>query len=464
MMSLTRALLPAALLLGVPTWGQEVSVNTTTFLQYWRQGTPGFDTESYAPAIQFLELDATGLGRPEISFHFYGWGRADLGRISREGAKRSGDLAFGYFSYRADQGNLEAQVGRIAVNQGVAMEQVDGASFRADLIGGFTFSAFGGIPVHYRVFDALAKHEYEYQRDLIAGGRLSKRFQRKAEVGLSFIQDGTYPAEKLDGYNTYDFTRRQVAVDVRFTPNTILNLSGRTVFDIAHRMEAPDGASPNNARVAEHDYNLAVRLTPMIGATATFTERNFRAFYSGSTLPSLFNPYEPGAFRSRSLAVFLGSYATPFHGVVDVKRTSRDGYGNALRFGGELIGAYSPASIRYGLGLHRVNADSAVYSGVVPTFYGLSHQEVRAWVMHEKDRLTATLDAILHRFDDRANPSLYGKGSLYQIVGSVGFQATPDIRISGDLIRGVATLMQAETMVVLRADCHFSMEQKGGRK
>lgn len=463
MKSCNFLLLPVAFL-SLHAWGQEVSFNSSTLLQYWRQGTPGFETSTYSPATQFLEVDATGLGQEAISFHFYGWGRSDLAEQTRVTGKNTSDMVYGYVSYRAPKGNLEAQVGRIAVNQGVAIEQVDGGTFRADLIGGFTFSAFAGVPVHYRIFDESVQHDYEYQRDLIAGGRLGKRFDRFAELGLSFVQDGTYPGKKLNGYNTYDFTRRQMAVDIRVTPNTLLNMSGRTVFDIADRMDLPADTQANNARVAEHDYNLALRLNPQLGASLTYTERNFRAFYSGTTLPSLFNPQEPGTFRSQGVAFFIGAPTSRFQGVVDLKKTHRDSYGDSLRYGGELRGSVAPANLKYGVGLHRVNADAANYSGIVATFYGLAHTELQGWVTYEKDRMTAAFNAIHHHFDDPANPSLYGKGSLSEIVGALGYQATPDLKVSCDVIRGVSSLMQAETLFVMRADYHFGWARKEGVK
>ena len=126
-----------------------------------------------------------------------------------------------------------ARLGRITVNQGTGTERLDGGSARVDLIGGFTLSAFGGKPIDYRTLDATTQTEYEHQRDVIFGGRLGKRFTRFGEIGLSFLQDGSLPAKELDDRNTFDYTRRQLAGDLHFTPTGIVDLYGRTVFDIA---------------------------------------------------------------------------------------------------------------------------------------------------------------------------------------------------------------------------------------
>jgi hypothetical protein len=146
----TQALLLAALA-AVPGWSQDFSLTSTTFAQVWKEDIPGFEKRNFVPFTQFLAIDATNLYRDEFSLHLFGWGRADLQDASLpEEKKNSGDLAYGYVTYRFKEGNAEVKAGRFTVNQGVAIEQVDGAAIRADLRGGFTFSAFGGRPVWYK--------------------------------------------------------------------------------------------------------------------------------------------------------------------------------------------------------------------------------------------------------------------------------------------------------------------------
>jgi len=457
----THALLLAALAAG-PLCGQDINLYSTTLFQYWNQSPPGFDKSTCEPATQFLSLDATGFRQDSLSFHFLGWGRTDLADQSRAEGKTMGEFSYGYMKYRGPEGNLEAQLGRFAVNQGMTIEQVDGASFRADLIGGFTFYAFGGKPVLYRTSSAAAQQDYDYQRDVIFGGRLGKRFLRIAEVGLLFLQDGSTPAKNLNGHNQVDYTRRQLGVDLRLTPHTAVDFTGRTVFDIAAHMDPAPGTQVNTSRIAEHDYNLGVRISPLYSVNATYTQRNYQAYYAGSIMPSLFNPNEMGAFRSQGLYATLGS-ATSWQGVVDYKRTHRDSYGDATRFGGELRRYPTEAGFQYGFGFHRVNADNVPFSGAFITSYGLSYRELRAWVMYEKQRFTASLDGIHHHFDDADNPNLNGQTSVYEVVASLGYQATPNFKVSGDLIQGVTPLLKKETMALLRADYHFGMALKGGK-
>ena len=458
----THAVLLAALA-SASAWGQDVNVYGTTLIQLWKQDTPGFKSSTFEPATQFLGVDATKLGTDTLSLHVFGWGRTDLADQSRIEGKSTGELTYGYLQYRAPESNLEILAGRLVVNQGVAIEQVDGASARADLIGGFTVSVFGGKPVLYRTIDPTTRREYDFQRDVIFGGRVAKRFSHLAEVGVSFVVDGTSAAKDLPGDNQYDFTRRQVAGDFRFTPNAAIDLSGRTVFDIADHLAPPAGTASNTSRIAEHDYNLGVRFTKSFSMNGTYIERNFRAYYAGTNLPSLFNPYELGRFRSQGLSATLGS-ATSWEGVVDLKRTDRESYGRATRFGGELRWHATGTGLQCGFGAHRVNAADVPVSGVLITSYGLSYTELRAWVMYEKDRFSTTLDGIHQNFKDRNNPNLNGKTSVYEVVGSVGYQATTNIKLSGDLSYGVTPLFQRETMALLRADYRFGLASKGGKK
>ena len=457
----TNAVLLATLA-SASAWGQEVNVYGTTLAQLWKQEAAGFDKKTFAPATQFLGVDAVGLGSDNLSLHLFGWGRVDLADQSRFEGKSGGDLTFGYVKYRAPEGNAEVQAGRFTVNQGVAVEQVDGAAARADLIGGFTISAFGGRPVLYKTVDPVNQKEYDLQRDVIFGGRIGKRFSRYAEIGLSFVQDGTTPARDFTG-TTYDYTRRQVAADIRFMPTSAIDFSGRTVADGQHHIAPPPGGEDyNKSRIAEHDYNLGVKFSPLFSMNATYTQRNFRAYYAGTNLPSLFNQWEPGRFQAQGLSATIGS-ASGWEGVVDFKKTDRESYGQATRFGGELRWR-AKEGVQSGLGFHRVNADDVPISGVYLASYGLSYREIRAWVMVEKGKLSGSLDAIHHNFDDKANPNLNGKTSVYEVVGSVGYQAATNFKIAGDVSYGVTPLLQKETRALLRAEFRFGMASKGGKK
>ncbi len=451
-----------ATLASAAAWGQEVNVYGATLAQLLKQEVPGFGKNTYLPATQFLGVDATNLGSEAISVHMFGWGRQYFYDQSQHEDLAGGELTFGYIKYRAPKGNLEIQAGRFTVNQGVAIEQVDGASAKADLIGGFTVSAFGGRPVRYKTIDLASQKEYDLQRDVLFGGRVGKRFAKYGEIGISFVQDGTTAAKYMPTSNDVDYTRRQVAGDIRFTPTAAIDFNGRTVYDVAHHIAPPAGSNGSDNRIAEHDYNLGVKFTPMFGMTGTYTQRNFRAYYAGTNLPNLFNQYEPGRFRAEGLAFTIGS-ASSIEGIVDIKKTDRESYGQATRFGGDLRWRPKGTPLQTGFGYHRVSADNVPISGVLITSYGLSYNEIRAWVTYEKGKFTASADAIHHNFSDAKNPNLNGKTSVYDLVGSVGYQAWTNLKVSGDLSIGVTPLLQKETRAMFRAEYRFGMASKGGK-
>jgi hypothetical protein len=148
-----------ATLMSATAWGQDVSFYGTTMAQMWKSETPGFDKASYAPATQFLGIDATKLGSDNLSLHLFGWGQFDMADPSfYDGTSNSrGYLSYGYLQYQFAQANAEMKAGRIMVNQSTGFEQVDGVSVRTDLRNGFSVSAFGGVPVHYKTVDSASQ-------------------------------------------------------------------------------------------------------------------------------------------------------------------------------------------------------------------------------------------------------------------------------------------------------------------
>ena len=449
-----------ATLMTVAAWGQEVSVYGTTMAQVWKSEVPGFDTKTYTPATQFLGIDATKLGTDNLSLHLYGWGTSDLGYVKASGGKADGELTYGYLDYRFDHANAEVKAGRFAINQGGGFEQVDGVSARTDLRGGFTISMFGGKPVLYRPDDPAASKDYSYQRDFIFGSRLGWRMKRMGEIGISFLQDGTKPAKDLTIPQPVDYTRKQVGADIHLMPSASIDFIGRTIFDAASHADQPAGMEkPSN--IAEHDYTVRVKLPGQFSVSGNFVERNFYAYFAGTTLPSLFRQDENDKFRGYGANLTWGAPAS-LQVVGDYRHTHRETFGDANRFGAEA--RWTPAEkFLTGFGVHRVNATQAVVVDPRVPSYSLSNTELRAWAMYVADRVSASVDGIVQSFDDKKNPNLNGQTSLYELVASLGYQVTPALKVSGDLGFGTTALAKSEATGLLRAEYRFGMGKKGGR-
>ena len=97
---------------------------------------------------------------------------------------------------------------------------------------------------------------------------------------------------------------------------------------------------------------------------------------------------------------------------------------------------------------------------VLVTRYGISYRELRAWLVGESGKWTYSADAIHQNFDDKANPNLNGKTSVYEVVGSLGYKVGESFKISGDLSHGVTPVFQKETRALFRAEYRFG---KGGK-
>ena len=457
----SNAVLLAALASGF-LQAQDVSMYSTTIAQMWTQDTPGFDKATYTPLTQFLGVDATGLGTDSLSLHLFGWGRADLADKSGPNGKTDGELSYGYLQYRFKQANAEIKAGRFAINQGVGMELVDGVSARADLIGGFMVSAFAGQPVLYKTHDAVSQQDYAFQRDIIAGARIGWRAPKFGEIGVSYLQDGTTAAKDLPIPSNVDYSRRQVGVDLRIMPIAAFEFSGRTVFDVAKHPDVPAGTEKPST-IAEHNYLLTLKANDQLSFTGAYIERNFFAFFAGTNLPSLFHQDEKDKFRATSGSV-IWAPAGFLQVTADFRHTQRESYGVANRFGADVRWAPEGTKIKSGFGYHKVNADSVLLVDSLVPSYSISHSELRAWVMFEKGKLFTSFDAIFQGFDDNKNPHLNGQSSLWEAVGSLGFQATENLRVSGDLSYAATALAKKEVMGLLRAEFRFGTSRKGGAK
>jgi hypothetical protein len=82
--------------------------------------------------------------------------------------------------------------------------------------------------------------------------------------------------------------------------------------------------------------------------------------------------------------------------------------------------------------------------------------------MTTKGKFTGSIDAIVQKFKSD-NPYLAGLDSLYEVVASLGYQASTNFKVSGDVSRGSTPAAKNETRALLRADYRFGFGKKGGQ-
>ena len=459
----TKATLLATLVASVG-WSQEISVQGTTMAQMWKQDTPGFDKATYTPVTQYLGIDATKLGSDQLSLHLFGWGRTDMGTLSDastfDGSKSGGYLNYGYLQYRFEQANAEIKAGRFTVNQSTGFEQVDGVSVRTDLRGGFNFSAFGGRPVLFKVVDPRTHSDYELQHDFIFGTRIGWRLPQMGELGVSYLQDGTKPAQDQTPGATTDFTRKQLGADLLIAPVASFDLRGRTILDVAKHPDQAPGA-PERSKIASHDYTATWRMGEQLSVSGNFAERNFFAYFAGTNLPSLFRQNDNDMFKGWGGSI-TWTPPSSFQLVADYRHMHRETFGDVNRAGGEMRWSFNEKAVLLGVGAHWANALDTKFVDPSAPSRSLSHKEARIWTMVTKDKVTLSLDGILQRYD-LGNPYLLGLRNVWETVASLGYQATANFKVSGDVSYGSTPLAKQETRALLRADYRFGFAQKGGK-
>ena len=459
------ALLAVLIIAGATTASaQDVNVTSTTMAQSWQENLPGSGKANFLPGTEYLGIDITKLGDEHLSAHLYGWGTTDFREQSMVQSKTDSDFTYGYLEYRFDQANANIKLGQFTVNNGIGNEVVDGVSARTDLVGGLTISGFAGAPViykNYSDYQVANPHSLGFQQNIIFGARLGYQISKLGEIGLSFTQDGQRQAWDLSTPQPVDFTRRLTGVDFHLAPCSFINVSGRTIVDTSQQIDAPESAQKH--KVAEHDYTATVRANDKLSFTGEFIERNFVAYYTGTTLPNLFNLNETGMLRSTRAAATYSPFDM-LQIVADVKRTDREDYGTATRAGADLRFHFSDAHVLAGVGYHKVNAFAVQSVDPNQMSYSLTHSEARAWAMYEKGAFSASLDGILFKYTDAdLNPNLNGKSTESELIASLGYQLNKAFKVSGDLTFDNTVIYQKQTIGTVRLEYRFGTAALGGK-
>jgi len=434
----------------------EVEAYGTTVARYWNQDYPNLSKNRYVPLTQFVGIDARGLGDTGWSLHLFGWGKSDFADQSSLGGKSEGDLTYGYLQYHAPKSNGEVKLGRFAAQGAAGLELVDGVSARADLRGGFTFAFFGGKPV---VYDSESAPKAA-TRDFITGGRLAWRASRYGELGVSYLQDGATPKADPSQPSLEDRSRKLLGADLRISPHASFDVSGRVAFN--QKKEEPAVSTEKKSRLAEQDYRLSWKITRSIQFSGHYAERNFKDFFAGTNLPSLFRQLETEKYKAQSALLTLG-VDKPYQLVADYRRAKRESNGESTRTGAEFRIIPATFKLKSGLAYHRITATDVPLIGGTVAFYSLSHSEARLWLLHDGGGYYLSLDAVSYSFDDRNNPLLNGEPKAYLGVASVGIRPSKAFTLSGDVSYGMNSLYKKEVRGLLRIEFHFGGNKGGGK-
>jgi len=151
-----------------------------------------------------------------------------------------------------------------------------------------------------------------------------------------------------------------------------------------------------------------------------------------------------------------------FQMVADYRHMHRESFGDTNRIGGDLRWDFNEKSVLLGIGAHVVNAVDAQFVDPAAPYRSLSYREARIWTMVTKGKLTASLDGILQRYESN-NPYLAGMRNVYEAVGSLGYQASENVKVSGDISYGSNPVAKHETRGLLRAEYRFGFAKKGGQ-
>jgi hypothetical protein len=387
-------LLPA--LFPAPCQGADITLSSRTYLLYYEREIPGADDQKFAPLYEYLSGDAGGISGKPLSFHFYGWGRVDLGDDTDDDG-REGELASAYLQYLHPTGNAEMRLGRFFFAEGTAAEILDGVFLKARTPLGLGLSVFGGVPVEKTITSTDTG-------DSLVGGRLFFAQPGFAEIGVTYLlEDGEFLGDD----------REMVGGDLWIRPGNIpVEITGRTSYNIS------------TSAIAQQRYVLRVMTFSRMDLSVGYEEYQYKdlfqtALHSAFLSPAIDNDDEVQNIFA-VVDIQVTSALTLTAGAKNIRHDKSDP-GDATRVEAGLRYAYNDRKDLAGLSAAVVSADRSENE----------YQEYRAFVIHTLGPLRLTLDALTQRYEEDINGS--GIEDAYQVVATAGYQVLPYLKLAGDL-------------------------------
>jgi hypothetical protein len=421
---------------GDPLLALEANFSSQTYLYVFERdlrgsdNTTGGDTgdKTFAPLYEYLSADAYRIGGKPVSFHFYAFGRQDLGEKTGSG-DRTGDIGSAYLQYLHPTGNTRLTLGRFPLSEGVASTEIlDGASAKILFADAMGIALFGGIPVEG--YPTAAG-----RGDTLYGGRLFFVLSGTGELGVSYLKE------------TGDFRggddRELAGADLWLRPAGPIELVGRAAYNLSTEKFAsqryllrlfPGGKFELSAGYEQYPYRDLFQwaLNPAFLTAKTDAGDEVRALFAAASWEVVGNVVLEGSVRNLS------------H---DLSAT-----GDANRFEAGLKGLYNGRRDAAGVSAAVVTADRPENE----------YQTYRAYATWSPGKMRLALDGLTHRFKEEFG-DLPGKKNAYEVVGSANYEFFPYLRLGADLRYTQSPQFKEDLAVLARATAVFNLVTEGGK-
>lgn len=381
-------LVSCALLMGTPAAeAATFSGDSTTILRARETSTD----RTLIPLYEYLHVTGANAFRDgTLSIHLGGWGRGDLADDTTR-QNNNGDLQYGFLSYQGNKSNLQFNLGRQFITDGVAAGHLDGLYVKSDFLAGVTGSAFIGVP---------AATEPNFKGGvLMYGGRIAHSMPKLYSIGLSALWNREIG----------DDLREEEGIDLWLHPMQQVDIAGRSSYN------------SRNGGWMEHYYTFSMNPLDIVRLSFTLEQIKYRHYFYHVTTSafSLTNGLiEPG---ERLLALGGSVAVTPIKNLsvsVDYKNYDYDIMGQAHYYGGGA--SYALANnFSAGLTFHRMDGSEKRFR----------YNEYHAYATKKIGRGDVTLDFFDVDFDNSINRI----SNTYAITAAAGYDFPRNVRVAADI-------------------------------
>ena len=394
--------------------GYDLDLQSSSYLYLYQEDQITGPDSDHSLLYEYLSLDLWEIGRPELSFHLYGWGRLELGDETSLDTT-NGDLSSAYINYRSDNGDWQLLVGRMLLTEGTTLEPLDGVHYRQSLVN-IGFSLFGGTPNQ-------GDGSGDSRGDTLAGARGFFISPGKLEVGLNYLhEDGDFGGDE----------REEAGTDLWFQPADSLEITGHALYNLS------------TSGIASDDLALMLSLSSKVGVIIAS---------EGYIYENLFQTVSNPAFHSSNINPADEVRIT--RGEINWSPVARLDVRGALK-NTDHTEADPGDNTRTEIGidldtsvfLDRIGVRFASQTGDLPEN---EYNEMRAYCMATLGSIRWSLDALALTYEEKIS----GEDQTTQLVGSAGWKLTDNLDLSGDVRITKSPLYDEDLAVVLRARYDF---------
>ncbi len=386
---------------------EDIKGNFNTLISFKEDNKKDTEDVLFSRLIQYYDIS---FDKENYSLNISGWGKNLLSEEKEEKQFEDNEISSAYFQYYFDKYPIDLKIGRFFLNEGIArQEQIDGLFTALNFKKNIKLHLYHGLPLDL-------KDEEFRQKDKVSGGRLSKKWGKNAELGISYLEE----------YDSSILFRKEGSFDLYYLFQKDTQFVGLLDYNF------------DSERISHQNYFINYFPNPYFVFTEEYKKDYYKYIFPAST-SSIFSNLE-NETAEKWKTIFDINYSGDHSLLIDYQTFKFHQKRNIKYYGGEVRNRMLTTNT-FGISFHRMDAGRQL----------TKYNETREFFRLDDNKTLFSFEAIQIFY----NKSIYNRRQAYQFMITGGYYFNKNILATGTLDYQINSIYKYNLESIFKLNYNF---------